>query len=137
MCQKLYQQALALLARREHSRWQLQHKLVARGYDLADIMIVLDKLESQDYLSEQRFCEMIVRVRSQKGYGPRRIMAELGQQDISPKLIQAALESESPNWVTLAQAQLTKKFPNQATVQQQQQFLLYRGFTFEHIKALL
>ena len=54
----LLQRAVALLARREHSRIELARKLELRledGQDRGDIDAVLDELERRKLLSEERF----------------------------------------------------------------------------------
>lgn len=56
-------QALALLARTEHSRFLLARKLLQRGYEPQVIEAVLDELEADGSLSDERFAESWVRSR--------------------------------------------------------------------------
>lgn len=56
-------QALALLARTEHSRFLLARKLLQRGHEPAVIDPVLDELEADGSLSDERFAESWVRSR--------------------------------------------------------------------------
>ena len=61
------QRAIALLARREHSRIELARKLERRleeGQDRGDIDAVLDELERRKLLSETRFAASVLRARS-------------------------------------------------------------------------
>jgi len=69
-----------LLARREHTRLELERKLADREFDSTVIGDVLDRLQEDGLLDEDRFIESFVRTRVGKGHGPARIQAELGQR---------------------------------------------------------
>lgn len=134
--------AMNLLARREHSRAELLHKLHARGAALAIIEPVLDRLAEQGFLNEARFLEAYLYSRIQAGYGPMRISVELKQRGLERAVISQALEDASINW----NAQLTKLWQRTYagcwpdTPQEyarQQRFLTYRGFSPESISRLL
>ena len=56
-------QALDLLARREHSRLELERKLLKRSYSRDTTNEVLDVLEVEGLLEEARFIESFVRTR--------------------------------------------------------------------------
>ena len=60
--------ALRLLTSREHSRRELQRKLLARGHDEAGIECALDELSDSGLLSDERV---------RKGFGLVRIRQEL------------------------------------------------------------
>lgn len=131
--------AVRLLARREHSRRELIIKLNQRGFQTTDIQPVLDWLEQNDLLSHERFVNMIVRVRSRKGIGPVKIIAELKSHDISQKLIDADEDWQALDWVAIARGAKIKKFgedkPSSALEQAKQtQYLIKRGFLREHIE---
>ena len=57
------EQALSLLARAEHSRFMLSTKLIARGRDPSVTGVVLDALEDEGLLSDERFARSWVRHR--------------------------------------------------------------------------
>ena len=79
--------ALRLLSRREHSRLELERKL--RGHDGPSQAIdaVLDALEQEGLLHEDRFVEAYVAERFDKGFGPLRIRSELPTRGIGETLI--------------------------------------------------
>ncbi|WRS29430.1 regulatory protein RecX [Actinomycetaceae bacterium MB13-C1-2] len=62
-----YDGAVRLLGMREHSRFELQQKLNARGFDPSDIESALDRLIEQKYLDDQRFAEILSRQYSNLG----------------------------------------------------------------------
>ena len=79
--------ALRLLSRREHSRLELERKL--RGHDgpSPTIDAVLDALELEGLLHEDRFVDAYVSERFDKGFGPLRIRSELQTRGIGEALI--------------------------------------------------
>ena len=76
--------AMDWLARREQSRCELEEKLQRRFPDAtAAIGPVLDSLEHEGLLSDARFLENFTRSRVRRGYGPRRIAADLRQRGVT------------------------------------------------------
>ena len=91
--------ALGLLARREHARFELARKLRLREVCTDDeIESILDALESKDYLSNERYTEMIVRSGLNKGYGRYKIHNILRQNQVANSLIDRYLNSDDINW---------------------------------------
>jgi regulatory protein len=76
-----YNCALEMLARREHSYWELTKKL-AQQYQADDIEQALSKLQSQNYQSDQRFANEFIQMRFNQGKGPIKIAADLKQRGI-------------------------------------------------------
>jgi len=65
--------AIYSLAMREHSRLELHNKLQKKDYaDGVDINKLLDELEENDYLNEERFAESYIRHRASRGFGKDR-----------------------------------------------------------------
>lgn len=130
--------ALDLLARREHGRHELLHKLLARGFDPHVVDSVLDALESDGLLSDVRFVEQFVRARFQRGSGLLKFQAELRARGVDSALIERALESLAEDWQDLLRVVREKKFgsalPGDARERgRQARFLQQRGFTMEQI----
>lgn len=128
-----YQTAITLLSYREHSRLELQHKLLSRSFDPQEIATVLDKLAEQNLQSDARFVEAYVHMRMNRGYGPLRISAELRERGINNILIQKYLQENAEQWQEIAERILVKKFgatppQNYAEKVRQIRFLQYRGF---------
>ena len=78
-----YEQAVRLLARREHSRRELARKLAERGFDDAETEEALDRLVREGLQSDARFAEEYARARLGKGFGPRRVTAELAEYGVA------------------------------------------------------
>lgn len=102
---------------------------------------VLDELTDQRYLSDERFVEMFVRSRAERGHGPVRIEHELREKGIDASLIEAAVDAAAAHWTTRARAVLGRKFPTEALDfperARRMRFLEYRGFTRKQIAAAL
>ena len=125
--------AIHLLSLREHSRKELQQKLLLRGYAPSDVFAVLDELVVKDLQSDERFVESYIHSRSSKGYGPERIRLELQQRGVSESVIDVAVTSAEINWQAFAQKAYQKKFGEtvpkgfQEKIKRQR-FMQYRGF---------
>ena len=138
----LRRRAMDLLARREHSRRELRDKLLARLEETGALDEVLDRLEQDGLLSDQRFAEAFVRSRINRGQGPVRLRQELMQRGVSETLIHQAIESEGADWFALAQEVALRRFgPDTASdrreLARRLRFLQYRGFTTEQCRQAL
>jgi regulatory protein len=138
----LRQLALNLLARREHSVLELGRKLATRGAERELIDTLLDQLQHERLLSDARFAEAYVRMRTERGFGPLRIRAELRERGVDEGLITAELDGGSSHWSTQAEAARRKRFgarlPRDWSERARQaRFLEYRGFSAGTIGAVL
>lgn len=133
--------AMDLLARREHSRLELQQKLCAKLPEHSDLVTtVIEGLQQDQLQSDERFTEAFVSSRVKKGQGPHRISLELQQRGVSPSIIGHILDEGSFDWYQLANDVLMKKYGNKPCLDFKEQakrkkFLHYRGFNSEHISA--
>jgi regulatory protein len=126
-----------LLARREHSRLELTRKL-RRRYAPEEVEAALEALADEGLQSETRFATAFARERMLRGYGPLRIVSELGERGVNEALAVVALrevcEEEGVDWRLQAQAVLLKKFGIDALPADYTErvrclrFLSYRGF---------
>ena len=60
-----YLQCIRLLTRREHTRQELEQKLLLRRYSKASIQLALSKAESAGYINHERFAEQWLHQRVQ------------------------------------------------------------------------
>lgn len=139
--QVLERTAVGLLARREHSRAELLHKLTARDFALADIEPLLDRLTAQRLQSDARFAEIYVRMRSGRGYGPQRIRAELRERGVAAKLIDHELatlaSAETGRIADIWRGKFAGQLPQDYRERtRQMRFLQQRGFSPAAIHAL-
>jgi regulatory protein len=135
-------QAVKLLARREHSRLELERKLGMRSFDAEVVAATLDELEHDNLLDTARFAESYVRSRAEKGFGPKRIRLELGERGVGGTEADAALEAAAIDWAERARGVREKRFgapaPGEFTERaRQSRFLDYRGFEAADIAAAL
>lgn len=130
--------ALRLLARREHSRKELRQKLARRG-EISVIDAVLDQLEDNGYLSDQRFTESFVRMRVAQGHGLVRISFDLKQKGIDPALLEQALKCEPVDWCAHAADVCARKFNRTVTADykvqaKQLRYMTQRGFSMDEAR---
>jgi len=135
-------QALRLLTRREHGRAELLAKLVQRGHARAVGEQVCDALAAAGLLSEARFVEHFVSVKTGRGAGPAKVRAELRAKGVAAVAIDGALAAAAVDWVARCDAVRRKRFgaalPTVAAERARQaRFLQGRGFTSEHIRRVL
>jgi len=138
---EIYNKALDLLSRREHSRKELFLKLINRFESQEEINLTLDKLEGKNLLNDSRFAEEYVQARRKKGFGPIKISAELEKRGVYETLISKEID-KFDDWEKKAALSFKKKFPNGVSkdfreLQKQKNFLSNKGFTFYQIESVL
>jgi regulatory protein len=132
--------ALKALARREHSRQELQAKLQPHAEDPDEIELLLDDLEKRGWLSEARFVEQLTTVRRRR-FGAARILHELRENGVSEAALLAAQSQLKGSEVDAARAVWKKKFGSLPTTLEerarQARFLASRGFSAEAVQKVL
>lgn len=133
--------AMDLLARREHSRVELERKLAQRGALAEFVAPALDQLQQDGLLSEERFVEVFIRSRTNAGYGPVRLLSELESKGITRECAREALRNSGVDWSAVAFDVWSRKFgslPEQPKERARQiRFLAYRGFSMDTISRIL
>ena len=138
----VYNKALDLVSRREHSRYELMQKLDNRYPEtLPVIEEVLDKLMVNKILDDVRFAEMYLHYRARRGFGPQKIKMELGSKRVDSSVISDALATYE-DWTQNAEKELKKKFKgvipsDYPSRMKQKQFLFNRGFSSQIIDRIL
>ena len=135
--------AIALLARRDHSRAELYRKLsrhVREDDDPGGIERVLDELSRSGLLSDQRFASAVARSRSQR-FGDARIRYDLRKFGVADDLTATVLGTLSETEVSRADRVRAKRFAalpaSAAEHAKQARFLQSRGFSLESIYWVL
>jgi regulatory protein len=129
--------AIALLARREHTRKELVKKLAVKFPDADCLLDVVSDLQGDGLQSDERFAEQYVRMRANKGLGPVRIEQEMIEKGVSSDLRMRFIHGPDYDWSERACEVWKKKFSGRRPVDikekaKQQRFLLYRGYLREH-----
>lgn len=132
--------ALAALARREHSRVELQRKLAPHTESAEQLTQLLDQLEAENWLSSLRFAESLTHRRAAK-FGTARIQQELHQHDLAADLLIEQVAALRATESARALVVWEKKFGELPQTPQQHakqmRFLLGRGFSAEAISQVL
>ncbi len=136
------QKACDYLARREHSRKELERKLAQGCADSDLIDELLSKLAEEGLQSDERFTESFVHHRYQKGHGPQKIRNELSQKGVKSWLVDEYLSNPKLDWYSLCSEIRQKKFgidrPKDIKDKaKQSRFLYSRGFDSEMIMYAL
>ncbi|MEE2025311.1 regulatory protein RecX [Alkalimonas mucilaginosa] len=139
---ELKKAALQLLARREFSAQQLQQRLQAKTEDDQLVQQVISWCQAENYQSDARFVDMLLRSRIGKGYGPLYIQQECRRHGIAVALLQQQLAQIEPDWSALAQRIYLKKYGDTAITSVNERakrlrYLQQRGFYPEDCSAVL
>ncbi len=134
--------ALGSLAMREHAASELKQKLINKKHDVDIVESLVASLIEDNLLSDERFAESYWRVRSNKGYGPSRIIKELQLKGVADRLISLTQETADIDFYSLVVTVYQKKYKSVAIKDykeraKRQAFLYRRGFDSELIKSVI
>jgi regulatory protein len=138
--QALRAKAIAALARREHSRQELLRRLGPLAESAEQLHQILDHLEQEGLLSDQRFADSMARVRGAR-YGAARIRFDLRAKGVEEVIIQAKLKELISSELDRAHQVWQRKFGEPPTCAQerarQHRFLMQRGFSADVISRVM
>ena len=102
---------------------------------------VISDFEEQGLQSDDRFTEVFIHNRIERGYGPIRIKQELRDRSISDDLINQFINMHEPMWGQKACRAREKRFGQSLPLDykekaKQSRFLQYRGFTIYQIRKI-
>jgi regulatory protein len=125
---------------REHSRLELGRKLARYAEEGDDVDALLDFLEKNNWLSQERFSESLIHRRSAR-FGNSRIVAELQSHGVAGEALQelkAALnDSEVARACDIWQRNFGTVATDPAERNKQMRFLMQRGFSQKAVRAAL
>ena len=132
--------ALQLLARREHTRRELERKLAPYAEDEGEIAALLDEFGRRGWLSEARAVEQVVHARRAR-FGSRRIREELERRGVDAERVATAMDRVRPDERAALEAVWRKKFGaaprTPAERARQIRFLQGRGFEIDMILKVI
>lgn len=132
--------ALRYLSIREYSRKELAQKLVPYANDGDDLTALLQWLQDQGFLSEERFVDAYVRRRSVR-YGSMRILRELQNHNLDESVLRRVQSEMQNDEFERAQRIWQKKFGCQPLdvheKARQIRFLQQRGFSVDIIRQVM
>ena len=136
----IYNKALDIISRREHSKKELTDKLVKK-YDVPELISsVIHNLIEKNLLNDFRFSQAYVVARKRKGFGPKKIGYELVSRGVNENTASEVIDAES-GWNEAALQAFNKKYKAGISKDfkernKQKVFLQNRGFSFEEIDSV-
>ena len=136
----VYNKALDIISRREHSQKELTDKLVKK-YDIPELVnSVIHNLIDKNLLNDLRFSQAYVVARKRKGFGPKKIGYELVSRGVNENIASEVIDAEG-GWNDAALKAFNKKFKagiDEDFKEQNKQkvFLQNRGFSFQEIDSV-
>ena len=138
--ESLRSRALGLLARREHSRAELQRKLSPHTEDAQELIDLLDDFTRRGWLSDARFAEALVHDKQAK-FGTSRLAYELRERGVEDSVIREQMVTLKDSELDRARQVWQSKFgvlPEDAKARaKQMRFMQSRGFSFDVIGKIL
>ena len=136
----VYNKALDIISRREHSQKELTGKLLDKFSEEEIVNSVINNLVNKNLLNDARYSEAYVVSRKRKGFGPKKIMYELIARGVIENIAYEAIENEG-GWKDAALKAFNKKFKKGKSMDfkelnKQKTFLQNRGFSFEEIDSV-
>ncbi len=140
MANELRQQAIRLLARREHTRVELARKLSGLG-TTEEINAVLADMEASQLQSDNRTAESYLRSNASR-LGASRLRHTLKTRGVAPEMIEEQMaQADLPDEMERARAAWSRKFDtapaNPKEWARQARFLQSRGFAGDVVRRLL
>ncbi len=131
--------ALWLLDKRDYSRAELLKKLTEKGYAEETAAAAVDRLAELGFVDDARYAPIVVRHYAAKGYGARRVQAELQRRGIPKELWDAAME-EMPSQDESVDKLLRSRMrgaesTDRAALKRAADALLRRGYAWDEINA--
>ncbi len=133
--------ALWLLDKRDYSRAELLKKLTEKGYAEETAAAAVDRLAELGFVDDARYAPIVVRHYAAKGYGARRVQAELQRRGIPKELWDAAMEempSQDESVDKLLRSRLRgAEITDRAALKRAADALLRRGYAWDEITAAM
>ena len=132
--------ALRFLSMREHSRLELGRKLSKYAEEGDDVEALLDLLEKNNWLSQERFSESLIHRRAAR-FGNSRIVAELQSHGVKGEALQELKAGLADSETARACEVWERKFGTVATDpkerNKQMRFLMLRGFSQRAVQTAM
>ena len=132
--------ALRFLSMREHSRLELGRKLARHAEEGDDVEALLDFLEKNNWLSQERFAESLIHRKASR-YGNSRVVAELQSHGVNgealAELKSELVSSEKTRAVEVWRRKFGTVAQDAAERSKQMRFLMARGFSSSAVREAL
>ena len=132
--------AMRLLARREHSRAELERKLSHIAHEGDDVGTVIEELAQRGWLSDARYAEQTVRAKARR-FGPVKVAHDLRAKGVADEAIEAAFRVAGDDGTADIERVWRTRFSaipdNDRERARQVRFLQGRGFRLDDILKFL
>lgn len=130
------------MARREHSKKELQRKLLQKGFNASEADQAIAELADEGLQSEQRYVEAFVHSKAQRGFGPHKVKALLRERGVDDDRVLSYLASLPDDfWNDVLRAIWQKKIAGNiadaAAKAKAMRYLQYKGFDLVSINRLM
>lgn len=142
-------EALRILGRREHSVFELREKLAKKfPEEVENIEVIISEFIEKDWVSDERFCSVVIRDQIIRRQGPRKIEQKLMLKGVESTLIKERLaeiykpeeEYEIVKYLyEKKESSVLRRSPKVSNFEKHQkvsQFLIGRGFGYEVINEV-
>ena len=138
--EKVYNQALGMIARRSRSEWEMREYLKRKEYDPELIDELVERLYMSKWLDDEDFARKWVdNRRLLKATSKRRLTQELKAKRVSDDIIQSVLAEDETDEITVLRELVVRK-AQQTRYQDTQKLMAYlirQGFNYADIKSVL
>ena len=128
--------AMRFLARREHSRAELQRKLAFVAVEGEDVEALLDELANKGWLSDARYAEIAVRSKARR-FGPLKVAHELRAKGVGDETIAIAFQKAGTDGTASVERVWASRFSTAPADNRERgkqvRFLQGRGFRLDDI----
>ena len=132
--------AANMIGSRALSRKELEHRLVRKGADEADVEAAVDWLEDIGAVDDAAYAAAVARDYGRRGYGPARVREELRRRGVPRELWDEAM-AEIPESDEILDALIRKKcrgdLSDPKELKRVSDGLLRRGFSWGEVRAAL
>jgi len=135
--------ARRLLATTDRSRVELERRLERRGFTAGCAAGALDRLEARGWLDDARMAEDLAQRRLRRGYGRRRVIADLAARGVAADTVTLAARSVAEAQAEAARAAAERLRPHPLGALSDREYrrlaaaLARRGFDTADIRAAL
>ncbi len=147
---KIYQQAMnvavRLLSRRNHTGYEIEHKLKDRGFEADLTEKVIAECERLNYINDKETARLYIQELKRKGYGTHRISISMKKKGLSEELTEDMLEQFNSESDELENARRVlenklKSFEREKDIRKKKEkiyrFLYSRGFSKSVISEIM
>lgn len=127
-----------MLSRRDHAEGEVRDKLTSYGFRPQEIDRGIERARSMRFLDDARFASYFIEERKRRGWGRRRIEAELKRRGVDPVGVEGWPEAYFPpeGEIDRARSILDKKrVPDRRAFEKLTRSLMAKGFDYQTASA--